>query len=107
MGEMIGDFKDSHEYRASADKTDIRDSSDGFETDVEGIKANAVYGNGNLPVFDVDPEEFYQNSEFGRKRMRFKSGSNVQQYMQKTKYSNPFYIRTTNKDGKQYIKKVK
>lgn len=103
MGEMIDGER--HEDVASRDERSV--DSTKVPTDVEGIEADGVYGNGNHPVFDVDPEEFYQNSEYGRRRMRFKSGSKAQQYMQKTKYSNPFYIRTTNKDGKQYIRKIK
>lgn len=104
MGEMIDGSMD-HNDTAMRDKQTV--SSGEVGTDVEGVMANGTYGPQNLPVFDVEPHEFYQNSEYGRRRMRFSSGSNVQKYMQGTQYTIPFYIRVTDKDGKQYIRKVK
>lgn len=106
MGELIsGDM--SHQERARNDEVPLTGGEEGFDTDVEGVKASAIYGPHSLPVFDVEHDEFYQNSEYGRKRMRFKKDGVVQKYMQGSKYMKPFYIRTTAKDGKQYIKRVK
>jgi hypothetical protein len=108
MSELFGyGTQPTHQDTARNDEVPMRDNDDGFDTDVEGVRANAQYGPHNLPVFDVEPETFYQNSEFGRKRMRFPTDSGPQKYMQGSRYSRPFYIRTTNKDGKQYIKRVK
>lgn len=105
MGELLGDLGDTHQATARRDEVPIETKDDGFDTDVEGVKAAALYGPHKLPVFDVEPDEFYQNSEYGRKRMRFKTPA-VQQYMRGSKYAKPFYIRTS-RDGKQYIKRVK
>ena len=80
-----------------------------FNTDVPDVKAKDVVKQGNLefPVFDCDKNEFFQNMEHGRKRLRFKSGSDVQKYMQNSKYRNPFYVRYTDDNGKVYTRKVK
>lgn len=80
------------------------EGGEGFETDVDGVKANALKD--GIPVFDVDTRDFYQNMNFGRKRIRFANGSPAGEYMRKTRYSNPFYIRT-NDNGKVYFRKVK
>jgi hypothetical protein len=64
-------------------------------------------GTESLPVFNVTKDEFYQNMRNGRKRLRFKSGTNAQQYMSKTKYRRPFYISYTDSDGKIYNRKIK
>jgi hypothetical protein len=71
-------------------------------TDVDDVFADGLNGRDGLPVFDVEKDDFYQNMSHGRKRLRFKSGSSVQTYMQKSKYNKPFYI----KHG-EYIRKVK
>jgi hypothetical protein len=71
-------------------------------TDVEDVFADGTNPRDGLPVFDVEKEDFYQNMNYGRRRLRFKSGSSVQSYMQKSKYNKPFYI----KHG-EYIRKVK
>lgn len=80
----------------------------GFETDVEGVKAADVIkqGTNEFPVFDCTEDEFYQNMQHGRKRLRFKSGSAASQYMAGTKYKRPFYIRTTTDKG-TYTRKIK
>ena len=41
-----------------------------------------------------------------RQRIRFKSGSKAQRYAQETK-NNQFFIRYTDDNKKQYIRKVK
>jgi len=78
-------------------------------TDVEGVFANDVVKHGNIefPVFDCGEDEFYQNMVMGRKRLRFKSGSAASQYMSKTKYNRPFFIRTTDSKGQTFTRKVK
>ena len=105
MGEMLGaDDGHSPETIAQQDLA-VKEPEDGFATDVDGVMANGERE--GKPVFDVDYGEFYQNMEFGRQRLRFKSGSNIQQYMQGTRYKNPFFIRYTDDNGKQYIRRVK
>lgn len=66
----------------------------GFKTDVEDVFADGERN--GVPVFDVSKDEFYRNMKIDRKRLRFSSGTKVQQYHSKTKYNMPFYIR--NKD---------
>ena len=81
----------------------------GYDTDVEDVKANDVVkvGADEFPVFDCSPDEFYQNMQHGRKRLRFKQGSPASQYMGGTKYKRAFYIRTTDDSGKVYTRKIK
>jgi len=98
MGKMIDG--DGPETKIATD-TAVKDVPDGIETDVEGVLAHAEKS--GMPVFDVDKESFYQNMNYGRRRLRFKSGSAAQKYMQGTKYNRPFWIRCP--DG--YTRKVK
>jgi len=106
MGEFTGGDYDYPSTVAAKDN-EITNTPDQVATDVEGIFANGQYNKDRLFIFDVPENEFDQNSEAGRRRMRFKSGSTVQQYLQKSKYTVPFYIRTTRSDGKSYIRRVK
>ncbi len=87
---------------------EVKQDERGIPTDVEGVFAQGVVKHGNVefPVFDCEPDEFFGNMQDNRKRLRFKSGSAPQQYMSKTKYSIPFYVRTT-KDDKVYTRKIK
>ncbi len=81
----------------------------GYETDC-GVKADDVIKQGTeeYPVFDIPKKYFYSNMEGNRKRMRFPSGSNVQQYVQKTRNSlRPFYVRCTDDNGKSYVRKIR
>lgn len=91
----------SPEQIASTDK-EVKKSDDEkyFKTDVDDVYADGERN--GLPVFKVDKDEFYQNMRYGRKRLRFKSGTKTQNYMQKTKYKNPFWIEN---DG--YLRKIK
>ena len=84
------------------------DNNDGFDTDVEGVKANDMVKHGNVefPCFSVSKQEFFNNMTQNRKKTRFKSGSSVQQYMQKTRYKNPFFIEYE-ENGKKFRRKVK
>lgn len=80
-----------------------------LKTDVDGVNADDVVKQGTerFPVFDVGFGEFHQNMEMGRRRLRFKTGSKAQQYMQGTKYRRAFYVRHTDDKGKKYIRRVK
>jgi len=82
--------------------------SEGYPTDVEGVNSQDItkVGHNEFPVFDCTEDEFYQNMQNGRKRLRFKSGSAASQYMSGTKYKRPFYIRTTTAKG-TYTRKIK
>jgi hypothetical protein len=60
-----------------------------------------------MPVFKVTKAEFYQNMNYGRKRLRFQSGSPIQAYMQGTRYKNPFWISYKEDSGKEFIRKIK
>jgi len=105
MGEMMG-ADDGHgpEQIAQQDVA-VHEPEGGIETDVEDVQAHAEKE--GFPVFDVEHKDFWQNMEYGRKRLRFQSGSNAQQYMQKTRYNSPFFIRFTDEQGKEYIRRVK
>lgn len=87
---------------------EVENTEEGFSTDVEGVRAQDVVkqGHNEFPVFDCTENEFYQNMNHGRKRLRFKSGTAAQQYMSGTKYKKPFYIRTTTDKG-TYTRKIK
>lgn len=61
----------------------------------------------NTPVFDVDQSTFYKNMRQDRNRMRFPNGHKASQFMKSTSYRQPFYMRTQDKAGQQYLKKVK
>ena len=77
----------------------------GFETDVEGVKANGEKA--GMPIFDVPKDQFYSNMKADRKRLRFDADSAVTHYVQGTKYKKPFYISTTDSDGQKFLRKVK
>lgn len=81
----------------------------GYETDVKGVRANDIVrqGKDEFPCFDVSQEEFNQNMQDGRRRLRWKKDSAAQQYMSGTKYNRPFYVRTTDAKGKTYVRKIK
>jgi hypothetical protein len=89
-------------------KIEVENPEKEFPTDVEGVHCNSVVKHGNieLPCFTVSKSEFFQNMTDGRKRLRFKAGTNVQQYMRNTRYNRPFYIKTTD-NGKTYQRKIK
>jgi len=83
---------------------------DELDTDVEGVRADGYVqmGTEKFPKFNVDRSSFFQNFQDGRKRLRFPSGSNVQQYMSNTKYSrNPFYVSFTDENGRTYTRKIR
>jgi hypothetical protein len=104
MGEMTSGESPADLARQDTNpQTDYSD--DGFDTDVDGVKAHGERL--GLPVFNVDRDEFYQNMNYGRKRLRFKSGTPVQAYMQGTRYKRPFWIAYKDKGGQEYIRKVK
>ncbi len=74
-------------------------------TDVEDVFADGQKD--NMPVFDIDHENFYSNMKADRRRIRFKGDSSASQYMRKTRYNRPFYLRTTDQNGQQLLRKVK
>jgi len=106
MGELYDKPGDAN--YAKPEKEEEKNIEKGFPTDVEGISCDSVvkHGNVELPCFSVSKGEFFQNMTDGRRRLRFKSGTNVQKYMQNTKYNRPFYIKTT-ENGKTYQRKIK
>ena len=78
-----------------------------FETDVPGLYADAIYKKGteSFPCFDVTRNNFFNNMEQFRRRIRLDGKS--QQYMQNTRYNKPFYIRFTDENNKVYVRKIK
>lgn len=80
-----------------------------YATDVPDVKCDdqVRIGSEKFPCFDVTQDEFYQNMQDGRRRLRFSKGSNCQKYMQGTKYNRPFFIRHTDTKGKTYVRKIK
>lgn len=104
MGELAGNFGDSPEGQIAADKDQAVKQPDRVETSVKGCFADSINKRDNLPVFKVAHDQFHQNMEFGRKRLRFNSGSDAQKFMQNTRYKQSFWIQHE-KDG--HIRKVK
>jgi len=108
MGELAGNFQDSPEAKIAGDKDQAVKpdgaGENGVKTGIEGVFADAINKRDNLPVFKVSHDEFYQNMNYGRQRLRFRSGSNAQKYMQGTTYKQSFWIQHE-KDG--YIRKIK
>lgn len=96
------------EQELDIEKPEIEEPT-GFSTDVEGVVSDDEHAHGNIkfPVFNVGKNEFYQNMNYGRKRLRFKSGSNAQKYMSGTKYKRSFYVSYTDSKGKTYQRKIK
>jgi len=80
-----------------------------YETDVPDVMAADIIkqGHNEFPVFDCSQDEFYQNMQNGRKRLRFKKDSQAGKYMAGTKYKKAFYIRTTDSSGETYTRKIK
>jgi len=80
-----------------------------LETDVEGVSADGYVqqGTNKFPKFNVDQEDFYQNFQDGRRRLRWKPDTPVQKYMAGTKYKNPFYVSYTDDKGRVFTRKVK
>ena len=80
-----------------------------METDVFGLTTDDVYIKGSVkfPIFDVNKDEFFKNMEGQRSRLRFNSEGKVAKYMRMSRYSQPFYIRFTDENGKQFLRKVK
>lgn len=114
MGELAGNFQDSPEAKIASDRDQAvepeanKDGGDeqpkGIETHVPDCFADALNKRDNLPVFKVAHGEFYQNMNYGRQRIRFKSGSSAQKFMQGSRYKQPFWIQH-DKDG--YMRKIK
>lgn len=109
MGEFTGTPGPPENMPEPVQNTDNSGDTKMYDTDVDDIKAVDIVKQGTLefPVFDCDKEEFFQNMQSGRKRLRFKNGSTVQQYMQRTKYNRPFYVRHTDEKGHTYTRKIK
>lgn len=105
MGELAGNFQDSPEGQIARDGDKAIEPPEGkVETSIDGVFADAVNQKDNLPVFKVSHHEFYQNMANGRQRIRFKSGSDAQRFMQNGKYKTTFWIQHE-KDG--YMRKVR
>ena len=105
MGELAGNFSDSPEGQIAKDQDKAVEPPDGkVKTHVDGCFADAENSRDKLPVFKVGHGEFYQNMNYGRQRIRFTSGSNVQKFMQGSKYKQSFWIQH-DKDG--YMRKIK
>ena len=96
------------EGSTETDKT-VEEPKKQYDTDVKGVKSDdqVRVGTDKFPCFDVSQNDFYQNMQDGRRRLRFAKGSNCQKYMQGTKYNRPFFIRHTDDRGKTYVRKIK
>lgn len=110
MGEFTGDKNvvTNNIAMGNADAAAAGVEQKVYNTDVDGITADDVVkqGKDEFPCFDVSKEEFYQNMQDGRKRIRFKT-EKAAKYMQGTKYNRPFFVRHTDEAGKKYVRKIK
>jgi len=104
----MGAFTGSDNGPAINQPEEIKQDDRGIPTDVENVFAQSVvkHGGVDLPVFEVDKDEFFNNMTDNRKRLRFKSGSAAQQYMSGTRHKIPFFVQTT-VDGKTLRRKIK
>jgi hypothetical protein len=103
MNNLIGDPTENNLERGP----EFKDNE--MDTDVEGVKADSFVqiGTIKIPKFNVSQEDFYQNFQDGRRRLRWKTDTPVQKYMSGTKYRNPFYVSYTDEAGRTYTRKVK
>ena len=111
MGEISGfGDEDSIENPIKNDGENFIDKKEEeiLTTDVEGVNADSFVqkGKDQFPCFDVDKHAFYQNMNSGRRRIRFKNGSNAQQYMSKSKYQRKFYIKYTDGNGDSMMRPI-
>jgi len=104
MGELAGNFQDSPEAQIAKDKDQAVEQPEKIETPVKGVFADAINKRDNLPVFKVGHDEFYQNMTHGRQRIRFKSGTNAQKFMQGSRYKQSFWIQH---EKDKYMRKIK
>jgi len=102
MGELAGDYYDSPESKIARDNVITAPPDGKVKTDVINVFADGEKN--GMPVFKVTKNEFYQNMNHGRKRLRFKTGTETQKYMSQTKYKRPFWIENQD-DG--YVRKIK
>ena len=101
----MGEFRDgvSPEQDAMISRQNSGSSEPGkIQTDVENIFADGMKD--NLPVFDVEADEFNNNMRADRKRMKYNSNPALHQYMQQTRYNRPFWVRTKDQG---YMRKIK
>ena len=101
MGEFSGIETIQQNIEVEKQSEKISDKCD-YDTGVNGIKSNGIKN--GLPVFRVSDKEFFDNMKSDRRRSRFKSGSNVSNFMKSTKYGKSFYIQ--NSDSK-FLRKIK
>lgn len=120
MGEFMGDSGDNHmadNITTGGEVEGVEANAEagteaqipGYETDVKDVRSDDIVkqGKDEFPCFDVTADEFHQNMQDGRRRLRWKNGSAAQKYMSGTKYNRPFYVRTTDGAGKKYVRKIK
>lgn len=76
----------------------------------DDIEAPAYYSKGfdKFPIFDVDQDDFNATLTANRQQMNFKADTPVNKYMKAdTQQRSTFYVRTTDKKGQQFIRRVK
>ncbi len=95
---------DSPDQIAQQDRAETYPES-GFDTGVPDCTADGEKQ--GKPIFSVSKNEFFQNMNYGRKRIRFKSGGPAQTYQQGTRYKNTFFISYKDKAGKEYLRQIK
>lgn len=102
MGELAGDNYNSPEAKIARDNAITTPPDGKVKTDVPNVFADGEKN--GMPLFKVTKGEFYQNMNYGRKRLRFKSGTETQKYMSQTNYKRPFWIENQD-DG--FVRKIK
>ena len=103
----MGEFTDEPGPAVYAPEEEEKPTS--YDTDVEGVTSSSVVNHkgADYPNFSVDKDSFHQNMQDGRRRLRFKSGTDAQKYMAGTKYKRAFYINYTDDNGTNYQRKIK
>lgn len=102
MGDLMGSAETSQELETMKAQTAVSMNIGKIITDVEGIYADGMHK--DMPVFDVEDDDFYKNMKVDRQRLRFQSDHPVSNYLRQTRYKKPFFIKT--RDGR-FMRKVK
>jgi hypothetical protein len=100
---MAGEFSsgETHDSINNIDTRGVQLENPGkVPTDVDGVFADGIKDN-NIPIFDVEKDDFYNNMKMDRKRLRFTKDSSAAQYHRASKYNRPFYLR-----HEGYLRKV-
>jgi hypothetical protein len=107
MGELSGigmGYNDSPEALIAQDRKVDVGSENNMELDgFDGIKCAGKHPIDGSPIFSVPKDQFFQNTDVSRMRLRFSPDSDVQKFIRNGKYRQNFWI----KSPQGYLRKIK